>query len=988
MDNERVDIPISEDFLIRNLNGYDEYEASVREIMSNQNHVDIRTFALNAEENWTQGAIGPGKGSLNFNRLNISLVPGIIEVASSTPNRPVDILTGFSSTDFISMGLKEFSIEGINPTLSFIDFTSNAEGNFTEGPTISVPFSASENTLVTGSCEFRVQRALFESNPLVDLERITGVRFRISSSSTAKVVFLGLRLLDEKWQQGPLDYDNWNGRWSNTVPTNGNAETPPTFGQPILWRSDDPPGEDDPMPIDTQFGVYFYTGSQEHNNTFSLFLREVSKAFLTQLDLDGTAMSSLDGKPQPDLGVSEYGPRLMTDMDRFEMEQLDTMDMFDIERVPDPVFTGWIQFSLQWGHTNVLTVTNSSNPGYIFNNVPNLTSNTHYLLVCTLEGTQARAQIYEVNGTTFVINPSVVFDTTLISDDNLFKRRKGRVGWQAVFGDNDAYISHIRTRHATFAEYVSSPLSSLTPVKGAKLFVNYTQNTELWEGFDPGPENTKSGSSLTRDTARSTTGESYRIDNYGAANQGFESNVLNFTDFTQAEISFDLWYPSSLLQEAISKGETPGLTLQLKGLYENPTFSLVFPKIIPDQWQHVSGIDLVNYDLNQTGKYALLIVQPSASAGSWWIDNIKVFQRAIQWSARSVVSDPWESNYAPWTDFRDLVNSQNSGILFNVKGKDLQMRARALRQDANIVSAPKLVPTYAELGRLVWPENALKGLTPPTANFSTPTPVTTISALPFLDSGEHSEPENYYETGNWRKFPWAAAGVKAKKGEGLVLGSFGEELRGSYYNIEFSGTNQGISVERLKGTHKNSAERFWELWLCLKGHSGYRAKFTNTSETQYSVQIYKVTEGTEVLLKEATGLTISEIEQFGFVKEGSTLTTYANSSGTWVSLTSTTDSTFTKGFIGFGGEGNFPRYINLFGGEVQPSALEKLYSFISSSTPGSGGIVLYEWTFGDGERATGANVTHSYLKHGTYQVTLTVTDRYGQQNNLTSPLVV
>lgn len=791
MANERVNIPISEDFLIRNMRGYDVYEAPMREIMANQNHVDIRTFATESGESWTTGTFGNSSETNHLPRLKLNVIPGSIESASVTPTHPVDLVTGFASTDFISISLPSFPLSVVNTTTSFIDFTSNPEGNFTAGPTISVSFNSSIATLSNGNCEFRVERSLIESNPLVDLEKITAVRFRIQGTGSGTLTLMGLRLLDANWQQGPIDYDNWNGRWDNTVPSNGNPANPPAFGQPILWRSDDPSGEDDPRPIDSQFGIIFYTGAQEHNNTFSLFLREVSQAFLTQLDLDGTTMSGLDGKPQPDLGVSEFAPRLMTDMDRFEMEQLDTMDMFDIERIPDPVFTGWIQFTLQWGISNAITVTNSSNPGYVFNNVPSLTSNTHYLFICTLEGNNARAQIYEVNGTTFAINPSVVFDTTLINDDNLFKRRKGRVGWQATLGDNNAYIAHIRTRHTAFAEYISSPLSSLTPVKGAQLFADFTQNTELWEGFNPGPQNTKAGSSLTRDTARSTSGESYRIDNSGAVNQGFESNPLNFTDFTQAEVSFDLWYPSTLIQEAEAKGETPGIILQLMGLYQNPTFSLIMPEIIPDQWQHVSGINLANYALNQTGEYALLITQPSASAGSWWIDKINVFQRAIQWSARSVVSNPWESNFAPWTDFRELVNSNTSGILFSPQGKDLQMRARALRQDANIVGPPKLVPTYAELGRLVWPENALKGLTPPTANYPNPTQITGLE-----------------------------------------------------------------------------------------------------------------------------------------------------------------------------------------------------YSFTSSSTPGSGGIVLYEWTFGDGARATGSHVTHTYLAHGTYQVTLTVTDRNGQQANHTEPLVI
>lgn len=44
----------------------------------------------------------------------------------------------------------------------------------------------------------------------------------------------------------------------------------------------------------------------------------------------------------------------------------------------------------------------------------------------------------------------------------------------------------------------------------------------------------------------------------------------------------------------------------------------------------------------------------------------------------------------------------------------------------------------------------------------------------------------------------------------------------------------------------------------------------------------------------------------------------------------------------------------------------------TKSTAGSGAV--YEWDFGDGEKATGAKVSHAYAKSGQYQVHLTVTD--------------
>jgi hypothetical protein len=48
----------------------------------------------------------------------------------------------------------------------------------------------------------------------------------------------------------------------------------------------------------------------------------------------------------------------------------------------------------------------------------------------------------------------------------------------------------------------------------------------------------------------------------------------------------------------------------------------------------------------------------------------------------------------------------------------------------------------------------------------------------------------------------------------------------------------------------------------------------------------------------------------------------------------------------------------------------------------------YQWSFGDGTKAVGPSVVHSYAKGGTYNVTLTVTDRGGNQSSLTEAVQV
>ncbi len=57
-----------------------------------------------------------------------------------------------------------------------------------------------------------------------------------------------------------------------------------------------------------------------------------------------------------------------------------------------------------------------------------------------------------------------------------------------------------------------------------------------------------------------------------------------------------------------------------------------------------------------------------------------------------------------------------------------------------------------------------------------------------------------------------------------------------------------------------------------------------------------------------------------------------------------------------------------------------------ATNPGS--IVSYDWSFGDGTKGAGSNVTHSYNKAGTYQLTINVTNIEGVSNLTTATIFV
>jgi PKD repeat protein len=63
-------------------------------------------------------------------------------------------------------------------------------------------------------------------------------------------------------------------------------------------------------------------------------------------------------------------------------------------------------------------------------------------------------------------------------------------------------------------------------------------------------------------------------------------------------------------------------------------------------------------------------------------------------------------------------------------------------------------------------------------------------------------------------------------------------------------------------------------------------------------------------------------------------------------------------------------------------------TFDASKSVDYGIIVSYDWSFGDGANGSGAVVSHSYDKEGTYQVELNVTNNDGISNFETLTITV
>jgi len=55
-------------------------------------------------------------------------------------------------------------------------------------------------------------------------------------------------------------------------------------------------------------------------------------------------------------------------------------------------------------------------------------------------------------------------------------------------------------------------------------------------------------------------------------------------------------------------------------------------------------------------------------------------------------------------------------------------------------------------------------------------------------------------------------------------------------------------------------------------------------------------------------------------------------------------------------------------------------TFAGSSRPGDAQIVLWDWDFGDGQRGSAQNLTHTYSSYTTYQASLVVRDTNGKES--------
>lgn len=737
---------------------YDAYDEVTRLQIIDQRHIDIRVFKNASEqtdwrmldldqttmddldllemedleagrsfsngEGWTNGDAEPQTDRNNWFGLSLTCAPGVTTTTESViPITTIDdeivvidLLTEFENDDFISLALPDFPLGDINLTESWLDFTSHASGSFVSGPVASLRLDASTIALVDGDSEYRRLRSAITG---IDIQHITGVRFRIKAINSCTFRAMALRLIGKDWAYTELDYDTRQHILKPTVAPNGSLTRPYDLTFPTLFRAGQPAGTHDPRPIDLSIAAAFFTGSKDHANTIRFFFREGPGDFTTQLDLDGKTMAELNGHIQPDINTESWRGRTQLELDRFTQTDLLGDTMTEIERTVDPEIASYLSVSLQWNpSSSAIALVDSEGNGHTFGDVAALEANTPHIFIVEVVGKTIRARVYPLDTSGNILVDEIVFDTSIVKDDFVFVRRAGRFGWTALFGDGDAYIENISTRRQVYAELQTAAYGSLTPVIGAELHIAGSEQLEFFDELNTA-NLLDSNVVLTRDRTRSTTGLSWRVANPGTvAPQGIQTNLADFYDFDEMEISFDLYYPSSALNANVN----------LEAYLSSNTGRVIpipLGRILPDRWQ--------TFKLSpggrtaQTGRYSFYLVQTATGLPStWWIDNVHIRERTLSFYARSVAADPWGDVDADWVPFKNTINLEHAGVQFLERGRSLQVLARGHRQSARIDNI-KVVPQYAQLGNFVWEEDELYNPQSPTADFvATPSGLTIV----------------------------------------------------------------------------------------------------------------------------------------------------------------------------------------------------------------------------------------------------------------------
>lgn len=601
-------------------------------------------------------------------------------------------LEEFTDNDYISVALPSFPANGVELENSFIGFTSGSD--FTSG--VEVPFSASVVPLIDGDSELRFARSLLNDESL-DLSAITGVRFTFSVTDHITIRIMAIRLLGPDWQSADMDINTNNERLYSAINRTGRLDSRADF--PIAFRSDAIESSRAPMPINGKLGAVINAGSLQFTpNTFSFYMRERAEDYITQFELNTLTQSNIEGtfSHQPDYGRAVYSPRLQYTIDGLTQEELDGISQSDLDRVPNNTFTIFNEVRLTWTNTTtqiMIRDSNTSEDDYYVFSLSALSAYKNYYLTAEIKDRAIRVTLHLLDD--FGVISTEELDTNWITNPVMFKRRRGRVGYSSQLADGTAFIEAVRAHQMMFAELRTNQFESTSPVEGVRIYAEGSPDKEATVGIQAGPF----GGIVALDTTRANSADgSIKVTSTGVESlAGIQTSLIPFEDFENSEIVFDLFIESADLY--LGGGLTAFLVND-----RNRFFPTVLERLSSDVWKSYH-IRTTHLSPQPAGKYRLVLVQKDIASIAWWIDNIRMISRNVEWFARSGFENAWGGNQVRYMPAKGLINDASDGIRFPDRGRFLEVKAQAYRHAAYIRKF-SLKPKYAEFGNFSWQNNS------------------------------------------------------------------------------------------------------------------------------------------------------------------------------------------------------------------------------------------------------------------------------------------
>ena len=270
------------------------------------------------------------------------------------------------------------------------------------------------------------------------------------------------------------------------------------------------------------------------------------------------------------------------------------------------------------------------------------------------------------------------------------------------------------------------------------------------------------------------------------------------------------------------------------------------------------------------------------------------------------ISRNWTLESSKYSAGHHTVEVTATDAVGNTTTKTLTIEVQHAPPPTSRASSPKLAPAFL-------PENTAKE----------------IAVLPTLDPLNRTE-SPLSDSGKWSALAWDSSTSGHNTGRDTTEGwgpyDAYSTVNGAYWNPSTFSDKTGNAAAITMKTAPGSESRYVALWLDMNNpsttKSGYQLRWTvNSGGSTYTVKLVKWSAGSETVLASNASVTIAASTTIAISDTGGTVTAWQGTSGSFTSLLSAEDATFTGGYAGMEGAGNLSRSTNFKAGVLLGEAI-------------------------------------------------------------------